>query len=58
MARKWTEQSATEYLNKNNSIEIGNKVIKHEGFKGLTSCSAFAFLTSHCGYISCNKEGK
>lgn len=50
MKRKWTIKGAIRELQKDN-ITIKNKIIiVKEGLKGLKKCSAYDFLTIHCGY--------
>ena len=53
--RKWTENTAVSFLNKNGAEVRGKVVLSNNGLKGLTACSALDFLVNHCGYTSdCN----
>lgn len=52
--RNFTEQQALRLVNEAKGIEIKGKFIirasNFEGFKGLTTCSAYDYLVNHCGY--------
>lgn len=50
--RKWSEQSALKWLDRNSSVEIKSNVIqtREGGLRGLTSCSAYDYLKNYCNY--------
>jgi hypothetical protein len=58
--KKWTENAAIAALT--GDVKVQDKVIVcNGGFKGLTACSAYDYLTNHCRYhgiLKAKKESK
>lgn len=48
--KKWTKNKAVQVVNLNGGVIDNKVIISVNGFRGLTTCSAYDFLVNYCGY--------